>query len=537
METGSRLISDQNGFVSAGINLPMPKSDIELLHYTKTQLWLMASLFLVLLAGCASVPLDVPKSRTNVIAQNVNTEFGRLAAGWADLNGSQSGFFPFVYGMDALGARLEMADRAQKSIDLQYFLMKDDTAGAVVASALWRAAERGVRVRFLLDDVFTTAPDGALVRLNSHPNIEVRLFNPISRRGLHSLNFVGHFRRANRRMHNKSFTVDNAIAIVGGRNIADEYYQLKSDAVFADFDVLAFGPVVPQVSKSFDQYWNHALAVPIEQFLDNSTQAPGSIEDAVRDTSRQEEVYQDALNSDLVRKLANGEQSMFVGTGRVIADDPDKLQASVGIENMKLATELGQLLLEAKQEVVFVTPYYVPEKDGVEFAGQIINNGADVIVVTNSLASNNHIPVHSAYSGYRKAVMDIGVELYEVRANAGRQAQGDRGPEQLTLHTKLIVIDRRYLFVGSLNLDPRSIEINAEMGLLIDAPELAKLVSLGIAEDLPKTSYKVVKNDSGSLEWHGTIDGQPVVEDSEPLSSRWRRFKAWMLRILPDSQL
>ena len=175
------------------------------------------------------------------------------------------GFFPFVFGLDALGARLEMADRAEASIDLQYFLMKDDAAGAVMSDALLRAADRGVRVRFLLDDVFTSAPDSGLLNLSAHPNIEVRLFNPISRRGLHSLNFIGHFRRANRRMHNKSFTVGNAISIVGGRNLADEYFQLKDDAVFSDFDVLAFGPIAGQVSNSFDTYWNHRLAIPIEQ--------------------------------------------------------------------------------------------------------------------------------------------------------------------------------------------------------------------------------------------------------------------------------
>ncbi len=487
--------------------------------------------------GCASVPLDTSKESSYAIEDSAETDFGRLASGWSTHHHGKSGFFPFVYGLDALGARLELADRAERSIDLQYFLMKDDSAGVVVASALWRAAERGVRVRFLLDDVFTTAPDSGLLVLNSHPNIEVRLFNPISRRGFHALNFIGHFRRANRRMHNKSFTVDNAIAIVGGRNIADEYYQLRSDAVFADFDVLAFGPVVPQVSASFDRYWNSQLAIPIEDLAGSDQLSPGISEFEARDVRREEKIYREALNMELVRKLATGQQPLFVADGRVLADDPEKLQAAVGVENMRLAAELGQILSAAKSEVIFVTPYYVPRNDGVDFVGKIIDNGARVVIVTNSLASTNHIPVHSAYSGYRKAVIRNGVELYEVRANAGKQAQGGAGPEQLTLHTKLIVIDRRYLFVGSLNLDPRSIEINAEMGLLIDSEELAGLVANGISDDLPKTSYKVVQNDFGTLEWHGRVDGVPVVEHSEPLSSTWRRFKAWLLRVVPDSQL
>ena len=491
------------------------------------------------LVGCASVPLDMPKQASSAIVDNSEAEFGKLAEGWASKYGpTASGFFPFVLGLDALGARLEMANQAQATIDLQYFLMKDDSAGELVSDALWRAAERGVRVRFLLDDVFTTAPDSGLLALNAHPNIEVRLFNPISRRGLHSLNFVGHFRRANRRMHNKSFTVDNAIGIVGGRNIADEYFQLKEEAVFADFDVLAFGPVIHEVSRSFDTYWNHQLAIPIEQLA--SRRARSKSKDTVPPVVRSEgaaEIYQKALETDLVRRLVSGEQSLFVAKAHVIADDPDKLQAAVGAENMQLATELGTLLNNAEAELLFVTPYYVPGRDGVKFVSDIVQKGVRVVMVTNSLASTNHVPVHSAYSSYRRRVVHAGVELYEVRANAGREAVGNEGPLKLTLHTKLIVIDRRYVFVGSPNLDPRSIEINAEMGLLIDSRELAGLIADGLAKDLPNVAYRVVVQDRKPMEWHGTIDGQPVVEHSEPLSSRWRRFKAWFLRIAPESQL
>lgn len=484
--------------------------------------------------GCASVPLDVPKQASTALSDNSGTELGALAVGWTAARDGRSGFFPFVYGMDALGARLEMAARAQRTIDLQYFLMKDDAAGAVVSAALLRAAERGVRIRFLLDDIFTTAPDGGLLALNSHPNIQVRLFNPISRRGLHSLNFVAHFRRANRRMHSKSFIVDNAAAIVGGRNIADEYFQLKGDAVFSDFDVLAFGPVVRPLSDSFDAYWNHALAIPMEQL--RSAKAAGFASDAATAAERRQ-IYEQAIGKDLVRRLASGEQELFVADARILADDPDKLQRDVGPDNAQLATELGALLLDATSELIFVSPYYVPGASGVDFARGIVDKGVRVVMVTNSLASTNHIPVHSAYSSYRRRVLDAGVELYEVRANAGREAQGGSGPERLTLHTKLIVIDRRYLFVGSLNLDPRSIRINAEMGLLIDSPELAGAVADGVHEALPRLAYRVVENERRRLEWHTTIDDTAVVEHSEPLSSRWRRFKAWFLRIAPEGQL
>ncbi|MDJ0761332.1 MAG: phospholipase D family protein [Woeseiaceae bacterium] len=482
--------------------------------------------------------MDLPKQASEALADNSATEFGKSMAGWAELHGSASGFYPFVDGLDALGARLEMANRAESTIDLQYFLMKDDAAGELISDALWRAAERGVRVRFLLDDVFTTAPDSGLLKLNAHPNIEVRLFNPISRRGLHALNFLGHFRRANRRMHNKSFTVDNAVGIVGGRNIADEYYQLKDDSVFADFDVLAVGPVIRQVSDSFDQYWNHQLAIPMEQIaankkdddaLDQLTGIPLS--------ERTSRIYADAIGTDLVRRLSSGEEPLFVADARVIADDPGKLQRAVGDDNKQLATELGRILSDAESELIFITPYYVPGKRGIEFNRNITDKGVRIVMVTNSLASTNHIPVHSAYSSYRRRIVDSGVELYEVRANAGKEATQGQGPEHLTLHTKLIVIDRKSVFVGSLNLDPRSIDINAEMGLLIESPELATRIADGLPTALENTAYRVVANDGKTMEWHATIDGKPVVEPNEPLSGRWRRFKAWFLRIAPEGQL
>ena len=442
--------------------------------------------------------------------------------------------------MDALGARLDMIEKAEKSVDLQYFLMKDDAAGLVVTNALIGAADRGVRVRFLLDDVFTSASDRTLLVLSQHPNIEVRLFNPISRRGLYSLNFVGSFSKANRRMHNKSFTVDNAISIVGGRNIADEYFQLKDDAVFSDFDVLAFGEIAKAISSSFDIYWNHELAIPIEQLL--NVNDPESL---VSERSRLAEeakatyaaVYEEALSSELLQDLITGDQPLFVANAIVIADDPDKLVNPVGTEHMGLATDVDKILRQAEEELIFISPYYVPGNDGVQYARDLVDKGVRVVVVTNSLASNNHVAVHSGYSGYRKDVIEAGVELYEVRANAGEEVQGSERPSVLTLHTKLILIDRRYVFVGSLNLDPRSLEINAEMGLLLESEELVGAMATGLEDDIPSTAYRVVLDDKGRLQWRGKTNGEIVVENTEPLAGTWLRFKAWLLKIMPESQL
>lgn len=503
-------------------------------------MWKQFLLLTLIISGCATVAHDLPKSSSVFFSTTIDTYYGDKAADWSDEHGDKSGFFPIGQGMDALGARLRLLEKAERSVDLQYFLMKDDTAGDVMLHALLKAADRGVRIRFLLDDVFTTATDKNLLLLSQHPNVQLRLFNPISRRGLFALNFAGNFRQANRRMHNKSFTADNAISIVGGRNIADEYFQLKDTAVFADFDVLAFGPVVGEISASFDDYWNHQLAIPVEQLskeLDEGALEEKRAEIAEEASALYASVYQGALESHLLQDVISGAQALFAADARVMADSPEKLVNAVSPEHKKLVGELAELVNSATEEVIIISPYYVPGKNGVEFARGLLDSGVRVVVVTNSLASNNHVPVHSAYGRYRREVIGMGVELFEARADAGRFAQAADGPEQFTLHTKLILIDHRYLFVGSLNMDPRSIDINAEMGLLIDSPELTRAMADTIDERLPQMSYKVVLNEKNKLEWHGIMDDVEVIETREPQASAWLRFKAWFMKIAPESQM
>jgi putative cardiolipin synthase len=443
--------------------------------------------------------------------------------------------------MDALGVRLRLAEIAEKSIDLQYFLMKNDTAGKVLVNALLKAADRGVRVRFLLDDIYTTAPDRGLLLMNQHPNIEVRLFNPISRRGFSTLNFLGDFSQANRRMHNKSYTVDNQVSVVGGRNIADEYFQLQTESVFVDFDVLALGPIAGDISRSFDKYWNHSRAVPMERIAANK--ADEDLETVRADIAEKfdhiyDTVYRQALESQLLQDLMADRQPLFAADARVLSDSPDKLTSEISEEQMRLATDLREVLLSARKEIIFISPYYVPGERGVQFVRDLVDRGVHVVILTNSLASNNHVAVHSGYARYRKDVIRAGAELYEARANAAREIQGtDDGPDTLTLHTKAFLIDRRYLFAGSLNLDPRSIRINAEMGLLVDSAEMVGGITSRLSERLAGLTWRVLANEKGKLEWHGRINGEDVIETKEPLTNSWLRFKAWFLKIAPESQL
>ena len=494
-----------------------------------------------LFAGCATVSFDQPKSYSEAYSNTGDTRLGKGVAEWTARHGGLSGFYPLRKGMDALGVRLRLAEIAEESIDLQYFLMKNDTAGAVIANALLKAADRGVRVRFLLDDIFTTVPDRSFLLINQHPNIEIRIFNPLSRSGIWALNYVGDFSQANRRMHNKSFTVDNAVSVVGGRNLADEYFQLKKDSVFVDFDVLALGPIAEDISTSFDQYWNHSRAVPIDQFT--SDKKNEDLQTVRADIAADlddiyETVFRRALRSQLLQDLIADRQPLYVAPARVLADHPDKLINEIDEKHMQLAKNLGEVIRRAETEVIFISPYYVPGEGGVNLVRDLVAKGVRVVILTNSLASNNHVPVHSAYTRYRKDVVNAGAELYEARANAARELEDDEsGPGVLTLHTKAFYIDRRYLFVGSLNLDPRSIEINAEMGLLIDSKPMVQALLQGGEQRLSTLTYRVLVNDRGKLEWHTRIDNQEVIETKEPLTGWWLRFKAWFMKIAPESQL
>lgn len=442
-------------------------------------------------------------------------------------------------GLDALGARLALMDRAERSIDVQYFLIKRDLAGLVFAGKLVEAADRGVRVRFLLDDVFTTARDESLLLLDHHPNIEIRLFNPVARGGIGWFNFLKDFERANRRMHNKSFTVDNQVTIVGGRNIADEYFQLKEDSEFVDFDMLAIGPVSTGVSENFDRYWNHQLSYPMSAFENDNAAYESLRAEAVTvlNTSGRD-VYRLAIESPLVRDVFDRKAMVYPAEAEVVTDDPDKLLNKVSLDQQVLVTRMAEVIANANSEVIVINPYFIPRESGLKFWNAVIDKGVKVTVLTNSLASTNHVAVHSSYATYRKRLLDAGVDLYEARADATEvdPATGNR-LESLTVHTKLIAVDRRYLFVGSLNLDPRAIDINTEMGVLIDAPEMTGALVERFMTRLPAVSYRLVLDEKGKLEWHGQVDGNPVVESREPLASRSLRFNAWLQKIAPEGQL
>jgi putative cardiolipin synthase len=487
-----------------------------------------------LLTACSAVPFDHPKSESYALEPSESTRLGRSVAEWNQAYPGTSGFCFLDDGQDALGARLLLIERAERTIDAQYFLIKGDLAGALFTGKLLRAADRGVRVRLLIDDIFTTGLDDELSLLNAHPRVEVRLFNPIARRGFRYLNLLGDFRRANRRMHNKAFIVDNAFVIVGGRNIADEYYRTRPDVEFADFELLGLGPVAPDVSETFDIFWNSARSVPMEAFgrrvdeedLDEIRRAMDAEADAAGG------VYQTAVSSRYLDDVDQRRILPVAATATVVTDHPEKLEKPVADEHKVLGAELVRILQSARREVLVLTPYFVPREPAFALLGELESRGVRVVVVTNSLASTNHLMVHSGYGPRRKRLLQAGVELYEIRPDALSREAPD-GPDRLTLHSKVAIVDREVLFVGSPNLDPRSIDINTEMGLFVASPELAGAFAEQAEDDLRQLTWRVELDEDGDLVWRDRGGSGEVEEDHEPQAGWWRRFKVGFFRLLP----
>ncbi len=490
-----------------------------------------------LVSACTSVPFDYPKESSQAIPASTDTHYGARVAYWAaEEDPGATGSVMLLRGMDALGTRLAMMERAQTSIDAKYFLLKPDQAGDLFLGKLLRAANRGVRVRLLLDDIFTPRNDRMLAIFNSHPNIEVRLFNPVSRASPAAWSLLWDFSRVNRRMHNKAFIVDGSVAIMGGRNIAEEYFELKPQQAFDDFEMVVFGEVVTEIAASFDRFWNNSQTVPMEaiEVSDKPERVQRWLDymDEVVSGER-ESPYAAAINSQFLRRVLDDDIEPYVSTADLYYDSPDKLKASRrDREQRRLATAVLDRVASAREEVIIITPYLILRDRNHSLIRELRARGVRVIFITNSLASTNHVAVHSAYGPKRKGMLQAGAELYEIKVDAAPPFSRDDSEEaSLTLHTKAIIIDSESLFVGSLNLDPRSIELNTEIGLFIDSPEAASDYRELVYQDLDRYTYKVFLDENKRLRWRDEQVAETLT--SEPRAGIWRRFKAGFYRLLP----
>jgi putative cardiolipin synthase len=475
------------------------------------------------------LPERVPSSK---VVDTAGTRLGKAVAAWFDRNPVNAGIYRLDSGADALAARVGLVDCAEKTVDIQSYLIKDDLTGNLVALHLAAAADRGVRVRLLMDDALTEEVDAGLLSLDEHENIEVRVFNPFPRRRSRFISLLANFNILNRRMHNKSFTVDNQVTIVGGRNIADEYYETGGKTEFIDEDLLAIGPLVDDVSDGFDEYWNSPEAIPMDAFerLVAHSHVDESLDEARRLLAKhRDESFLSNVDGGLIDRFLDMRLDLVAAQAEIVQDMPDKVRNLVRRQTSVTVDYLMKMVSAAEKELIVISPYFVPQKQGVEFFGALAKKGVRVIIISNSLASTNHASVHAVYARYRKPLLRVGVELYELRP----RLESMETDTTLTLHSKVATVDRQRLFVGSFNVDPRSLYLNTEMGMAVTSEKLATEMSASILDTLPQQAYKLRLSRKGRLQWLLRAGDVDEVITTEPQTSFWRRLRTRLMGLLP----
>ena len=525
--------------------------------------FLLVILVAAFLNGCASLPpgSNFPKTASSALAQPEQTRFGRQFADAARERGGNSGFRMLAVGVDGFLTRVQMVNTAERTLDLQYFIFRADETGQLLTEAVLRAADRGVRVRVLIDDGETIAGDDQLVALDAHPQIEVRIFNPFAYRGhtifFRALEFMFSGSRLDYRMHNKLMVVDNSIALIGGRNIGDEYFQIDPQSQVADDDVFAAGPIVKELSVTFDEFWNGAMAIPVRALAKGKTSDAALAE--YRKVLNEHRLQVKADVTDYASRVASGEPLAGMISGRLpliwahaqlVYDSPEKKR----VEKEQMVGRLmhrpvAEAVAAVQSELLMVTPYFIPGDEGMQLFSDLRKRNVRVRVLTNSLESSTVLAAQSGYMRYRLPLLEEGVEIHEVRSLLGN-ARGSGQTANMTrygtysLHAKLFVFDRQRLFIGSMNFDQRSMHLNTEIGLIIDSPELARQTAVRFESMAsPPNSYELtlLPRDGGRsprLVWRTQEDGKAVEYDKEPARSDGQRLKVKLLSLLPlDAEL
>lgn len=498
----------------------------------------------LLLSSCGLPPI---KDRSASVAiskkQALETRLGHTFKQTIAANEGLSGIRALADAHDAFATRALLTLAADKSIDIQYYIWRADTTGLLLLKQLYEAAQRGVRVRILLDDNGIRNLDEILVLVNNHSNIEVRLFNPFSIRFFKPLNYLTEFSRLNHRMHNKSFTVDNMVTIVGGRNIGDEYFGATNQVLFADLDVLAVGTIATEVSKDFDLYWSSPLSYPIEQIVKPSRQAPLSALEieaiSTQDPKRLDRYIQTLKESNFTSDLLNKEIDLEWVKVKMVSDNPKKAEGLASAEDLltyQLKYAVGQPLIY----IDLISPYFVPTKAGVNnFALLMQDSPIRIRVLTNSYETTDVAAVHAGYIKHRKAMLKLGIELYELKKGASsnltkRKKTPFNSSSSSSLHAKTFTIDGKRVFIGSFNFDPRSAHLNTELGFVIHSPALAEEISTIFSEQVPYSSYQVKLNDKNQLIWVAKDEkDQLSIHTTEPGTSFFSRWWVQFMSALP----
>ena len=506
-------------------------------------------------SGCASLRQRTPAPPSFAYEHPETTRLGSALAPSQARHPGESGFGILEYGLESLVARAALADAADQTIDAQYFIYDSDESGSFLAEHLLEAADRGVRVRLLLDD-FNFASDSELIALSAHPKIQVRVFNPafFRPRWARLLEYALQFYRPTRRMHNKLFIVDNEFTILGGRNVGNDYFNIRGNKIFRDFDILIAGAVTAQASTAFDQYWNSTWSVPAEALGVRARTAKDldklrrKLRARMKNAEWFDEEYPKGRDRYLA-DLANDGKSLVWARGDVVTDPPRKIEDS-SPETRPVARRLDQELARGKQELLIEAAYFVPTSQEFEVFRQLRERKVDIALVTSALDTTDVPIVYSVYQKYRRDLVEAGVDLYEYKAHSPQQHQYRNWyrlrPSYAALHSKVLVIDREVTWIGSFNLDPRSHDLNTEVAVVVNSAELSAKLAESINEDRqPGRSWRIrlqpdprpATADRGGpprqvLTWTGEADGKPVTLFHEPVNCG-QQIEVFFLSLIP----
>src|SRR5580658_2840595 len=481
------------------------------------------------LSACVGLPKHVEKYPTEALPNPGSTSLGQIVA-HSGAVANMSGIRLLSSGAEAFDSLIALADHAQRTLDVQYYLIDQDESSRTLLHHVRLAADRGVRVRLLVDDLHTAGEDRRFMHLGEHANVEVRVFNPFPGGRLATwtrfLASASDMRRLNHRMHNKLFVADNALAITGGRNIGDQYFTRDRYSNFIDLDVVAAGAIVPELSASFDAFWNSKYAYPIA-----SVAAPVEAESALAPPDEATIVGANWLASE----LNSGKVPLIWVPATVLADRPAKIASETSPdEEETLVTDISTLMLSAKQELLVISPYFVPGEDGVELFAKLVGEGVHIRILTNSLASTDSPLVYNGYSRYRAALLKLGIELSELRPKLGQKRvrfHPFRG-SNASLHAKALVIDQKTVFIGSMNMDARSARFNSELGLVMRSADIARQVTNLLDDISADGSYRLrLVDHSDRIEWSSGEEGSQKTWFIDPETTRSQRF--WLKVLAP----
>jgi putative cardiolipin synthase len=507
----------------------------------------------LLLAGCGTLPPQVERPESAALKPSLDSPLVRIAQ--ASIPSPElSGFRLMPVGVYALDTRIQLARRAKHSLDLQYYLIQNDATGRLLLRNVRDAALRGVRVRLLVDDLYTSGGDPLFIGISAFPNVEVRLFNPFCCGRESLLNkytaSLADFGRLNHRMHNKLFIADGAMVVAGGRNIADEYFMRSMTDNFVDMDAFIVGAVVPQLAAIYDTYWNSPQVYPVQSIIHtdfNREQLQRNFNSLVDEGEQMMSLTLPPVDilgyGPVSEDLDAGRVGLIWGKAIAFADSPAKVTATSDemARSMSVSMNIMDMVMAARTEVVISSPYFIPGPRGVAAFGELRKRDVKVTILTNSLASNDEPLVHTGYARYRSELLKSGVDLYELSPT--RILRNKRlmfpGMSVGRLHAKTAVFDRSKVFIGSMNLDPRSASKNTELGIIAEAPQLAREVIRVIQISKLQSAYRLRFGPDGQkLEWLTMDDEGDVVLSEEPDVTPFMRFQNMLLApFVPEQQL